>query len=171
MKIAILAVSFLSAFSIDANQVHKDALTEESSVPDTNFNALLRGALSVATLASNNKMTLSVDEDEDDHETLLEATVTVHVPGLNPSKLSPQQKVFMEDALAFAYDKAHKKSKNNHFSVSSHLIQIGSDDDEDDELAASFHSLGRKRYVPRRGTYLRYMGSYACKFCGTSSSL
>lgn len=118
----------------------------------------------VAAAASHHQDSSQVhfheDDDEDDDESLFTWGLKAKVIGLDYDNMTPEHEAFLEDALAFSFNKVYKNTDKS--AVSSHLVGKKKGDDNGSEVLRG--AVGVRRTIP---SIWRYWGSYSCRFCGT----
>ena len=100
------------------------------------------------------------DDNDDDIGTLTSVSVKAKVSGVDMTELNAEHETFIEDAMAFAYNKINKHSDK--FSISSHLVGMKQEDEDADNSM-----LRKSRYVSKIITSLDYSNGYGCHLCGT----
>ena len=103
------------------------------------------------------------DEDDDDEDigALTSVSVKATASGVDMSNLNAEHETFIEDAMAFAYNKVNKHSDK--YSVSTHLIGMKQEDDGGDDVADNSMLRRRSRII----TSWDYSNGYGCHLCGT----
>jgi hypothetical protein len=103
--LALLALATVGRISAQASLV---PLTQLASDPTAQS--------SPAMIASS---TTTDDQDADDGDRIFGSSLKASLEGVDVSKLTSEHEVFIEDAMAFAYNKVHKNSDK--YAISSHL--------------------------------------------------
>jgi hypothetical protein len=107
--------------------------------------------------------TISVNNSTDNYdEVFVEAGITAYIPGIHASKLSGEEKAFMEDALMVSYNKVHKGT--DYYAFSNRMV---ASDSHAAPTTTTTHlatdNLGRySNWGSSRSTYY---GGYGCRFC------
>jgi hypothetical protein len=97
-------------------------------------------------------------------EVFVEAGITAYIPGIHASKLSGEEKAFMEDALMVSYNKVHKGT--DYYSFSNRMV--ASDSHAAPTTATTTADLAADnlgRYSNWGSSRSTYYGGYGCRFC------
>jgi hypothetical protein len=88
------------------------------------------------------------------------AKITVH--GVDSTKLTAAQAIYVEDAVGFAFNKVTANTDER--AISSHLLNVGSDDDN-----TVVSSSNLRKWTDWHSMFFFAGGNGGCHFCGTSS--